>query len=164
VRARLRCEQGVGRGRAAERGVGYRWLHLQARPVRLPGRAPSPATGPRRRGDGAADWEWSARRHRRAAQLHRASAASRTLPRSRDAGRAAAISSHAAPEAPAPASFLAGGGWRCTATVSTASASSCCAACPPARRGAAARELSLSARAELVVAHYLDGLPLVRDV
>jgi len=162
----LRLDQGVGQGGLLSAGIGYRWLHYKP-DASFDFQGPSAFASYRHAwpGDsGAADWEWSGGATAELRSFTGTRCLEDQCPGPSDAGARQDQFWTAHTEITRTGTFLAGGGLAVHGNVSNSFGE-------PLLRGLVhlravvllPAELSLSARAELVVAHYLDGLPLVRD-
>jgi hypothetical protein len=163
----LRLEQGLGEGGLLNAGVGYRWLTYKPDPA-FDFQGPGAFVGYRHvvPGEvGAADWEWSGGATAELRDFAGTRCLENACPGPLAAGtrRDQFFTVHA--EATRTGDFLAGAGLAVHANLSNSFGERLVRGLVNVRAVVLLpADLSLSARAELVLARYLDGLPLVRNV
>ena len=163
----LRLEQGLGEGGLLTVGVGYRWLIWKPQPG-LDFAGPSAVASYRHflPGEGgAADWEWSAAATAELRNFTGNRCLEDACPGPLTAGARRDQFFTVSAQANRTAGFLLGGGLAVHGNVSNSFGESLVRGLVNVRAVVLLpADLSLSGRAELVLAYYPDGLPLVRNV
>jgi hypothetical protein len=163
----LRLEQGLGDGGVLSAGVGYRWLTYKP-DAELDFQGPSAFAGYRQLfpGEtGTADWEWSGGATAELRNFTGNRCLENACPGPLTAGARRDQFWALSGEVTRTGAFLAGAGLAVHGNLSNSFGERLLRGLVHVRAVVLLpAELSLSARAELVLARYLDGLPLVRNV